>query len=105
MGIIVTLLLNKVMTNKKSILTQIGKNSMAVYLLHAYFITSIKTFLMPNVPILSSSGLIFLVFAFVSTAIIVLLLSRDVVTKYLNKFTDGTYETVVVLTSKIINKR
>lgn len=100
MGIIVTLLLNKVMTNKKSILTQIGKNSMAVYLLHAYFITSIKTFLMPNVPILSSSGLIFLVFAFVSTTIILLLLSRDVVTKYLNKFTDGVFDLII----SIINK-
>lgn len=100
MGIIVTLLLNKVMTNRKSILTQIGKNSMAVYLLHVYFITCIKTFLMPNVPILSTGGLIFLVFAFVSTGIIVLLLSRDVVTKYLNKFTDGVFNLVL----KIINK-
>ena len=100
MGIIMTLLLNKVMTNKKTILTQIGKNSMGIYLLHYYFITSIKTFLMPNVPILSSSGLIFLVFAFVSTAIIVLLLSRDVVTKYLNKFTDGVFDLII----SIINK-
>lgn len=100
MGIIVTLLLNKVMTNRKSILTQIGKNSMAIYLLHFYFIMIIKTFLMPNVPILSTGGLIFLVFAFVSTGIIVLLLSRDVVTKYLNKFTDGVFNLVL----KIINK-
>ena len=100
MGIIVTLLLNKVMTNKKSILTKLGKNSMAIYLLHIYFTITIQKIIIPNTPILSSSGLIFLVFAFVSTTIIVLLLSRDVVTKYLNKFTDEVFDLII----SIINK-
>lgn len=104
MGIIVTLLLNKLMTNKKTFLTKIGRNSMAIYLLHVYFITIIKTFIIPNVPLFSSGGLIFLVFALVSTGIIVLLLSRDVVTKYLNKFTDGTYELIITMTNIIIKR-
>lgn len=103
-GIVVTLLLNKVMTNKKSILTQIGKNSLAVYILHVYFITSIKTFIIPNVPILSSSELIFLIFAFVSTVIIALLLSRELVTKYLNKFTESIFNLIIKVVNKFKNK-
>ena len=102
MGIIITLILNKVMTNRKSILTQIGKNSMAVYLLHIYFTISIKKLIIPNIPLLLNSELIFLIFAFISTGILVLVLSRDFITKYLNKFTDRIYEISMKIISKII---
>lgn len=82
------LIANKLMTNKRTILTKIGINSMAIYLLHLFikkpFLYLIKLFNIndPTIQLICTLAL---------SAVIVLVLSRDFVSKYLNKFTDGIY--------------
>lgn len=89
------IVLNRVMTNRKSILTIFGINSMAVYLLHGY----IRYICEPTLTsIFIDHRFRFIVFLFIFTFAVVYILSRDVVTKYLNKFTDSVYYLIVETT-------
>lgn len=85
LAITTTLVFHKLASNKEYFLTKIGRNSMAVYLLHPYFVSSIKKFLSP---VLKKNIELYLIFSFVMTIIIVFILSRDIVTVYLNKMFD-----------------
>jgi len=84
--IIAVLLLNKLMTNKKTFLTKIGANSMAIYVLHLWsFLFTyrmIKPMLIANN---LNTPLIYLVYAISITIILVYVLSRDIISEYLNK--------------------
>lgn len=84
----IVLLANRLITNRKTIITKIGINSMAVYLLHLFikkpFLYIIKLF---NI----NDPWIQLICTLALTAVVVLILSRDFVTKYLNMLTDGCY--------------
>lgn len=99
-GIIITLLLNNIMTNRKTFLTKLGINSMAIYLLHIYFMKVIREYLITHNTIITTNPIIYLIFVIISTAIIVLILSRDVVSKYLNKFTDGVFDLIIGIINK-----
>ena len=85
LGILATLVLHKLASNKDYFLTKIGRNSMAVYLLHPYFATSLQKLLSP---ILKQNETLYFAFAIISTAIIVFILSRDIVTTLLNRIID-----------------
>lgn len=90
LGIIITLLFNKVMTNNETFLTMIGKNSMAIYLLHVYFVALINKFIKSN-PIFQEKPIIFIIFSIVTTMVIVFILSRNIISKYLKKLIDFIY--------------
>ncbi len=84
----VVLVFDKYMPNKNCYLSKDGRNSLAIYLLHLYPYLCLKE-VMPhsfahNLPL-------YLVITFGLAVIVTFILSRDVVTKYLNKFTDGIY--------------
>ena len=82
-GIIAVLFLNRVMPNHKGFLTKVGKNSMAVYILHLYFY-DLSRKLYINIP----SKKVILIVAILLTIILTFILSRDVVTNVYNKFID-----------------
>ncbi len=85
LGIAFTLVLTSFVSNNESFITKIGRNSMAVYVLHVYFIKLIQQ----NYDLLGiSTGLAHLIFAFAVSAAIVLLLSRDIFTVCINKMCD-----------------
>lgn len=88
LGIAITLILHKLTSNKKYFLTKIGKNSMAVYLLHPYFVTSIQNFASP---ILKQNEGLYFIFVLITTMITVFVLSRDIITDSLNKIFDFIY--------------
>lgn len=79
-----TLVLYKFMTNKNTIFTKAGKNSFTVYILHLYL------FLLPLglllLGISFSNILVLILYCLIWAAIIVLILSRDIVSKALNMF-------------------
>ncbi|WP_461461921.1 acyltransferase family protein [Methanobrevibacter sp.] len=87
----IVLVFDKFMTNKNCLLTQFGKNSLAVYLLQYYFMICLKE-IIPNS--LKSNMPLCLILTFGLSFIITYLLSRDVVTKYINKLTDGVYNII-----------
>lgn len=64
-------------------------NSLAVYLLQAYVIKGSKVIVRP---LLMGHEKLTVVFVFVISFIIVWILSRDIVTKALNKFFNLTYK-------------
>lgn len=81
------IILNRVMTNRECFLTKLGRNSMAIYVLHPFIYYTFK----PVWPTMISSPAISIVLSLILTAITVFILSRDIVTVYLNKFTDGVF--------------
>lgn len=92
LGILFALNFNSIMTNKECFLTKIGKNSMAVYLLHPYFVKYlIKPFILQHF----NHGIVFTLVVFVSLAIVVYVLSRDFVTDILNRFIDAIFRIFV----------
>lgn len=86
------LILDKLMTNRECILTKFGVNSMAVYLLHIYVMIYCKT-VVPD--LFANNMLIYAIFLIALSIGVTFILSRDIVTKYLNKFTDGVYDLIV----------
>lgn len=83
-GLAFTILLTELMTNKNTFLSKVGRNCMAVYILHLPVHYLIKYIY--NYPIFDNELTIFVV-AIALTTILVYVLSRDVVTKYFNIFT------------------
>jgi len=90
LGIIFALLFNKIMTNKKCFLTTFGRNSMAIYVLHHYFTVEIKKIYV-STPFIINNTIISIIIVYGSAFVLAYILSRDFVTKYLNKFIDGIY--------------
>lgn len=91
LGGVNVLILNKLMTNSENILTKFGRNSMSVYVLHVYFVVLLR-------PIMKSfyahHAKLFLIAMIVISLAIVYLLSRDFVSKGVNKLTDSVYNIV-----------
>lgn len=88
LGIANTLLLNRLMTNRNNFLTKIGKNSMGVYVLHVYFIAILKITMRPY---FSHHEKLFLITAILISMILTFVLSRDFITKGINKLTDTVF--------------
>lgn len=92
LGILFALTLNNVMTNRKCFLTKLGKNSMAVYILHPYIVKYIlKPFILENF----NQGILFSVIVISLTLIITFVLSRDFVSTCLNKLFDAIFKIFV----------
>lgn len=87
----IVLIFDKFMTNRQSLLTQFGRNSMAIYLLHCYIRVLFKKYIPHSI---AMNKPLWIILILVLTFIITYILSRDVVTKYLNKFTDGIYNLI-----------
>lgn len=86
------LIFDKLMTNRNCLLTKFGINSMAVYILHCY----VRLYLDATLPkSFISNPILGLVFTFGLAFIVTYVFSRDAVSKYLNKFTDGIYDLIV----------
>lgn len=82
--IIFVLMLNRAMTNRYTFLTKMGINSMAVYLLHLFVLI-----LKQNSPRLYiANDVITMIINVILIFALTFVLSRDPVTKYLNRFTD-----------------
>ena len=86
--LVFVLLVNRLMTNEKTILTKIGINSMAIYLLHLPF-KRIFLFIMKRISI--TNPLFSLIIALITSALLVYILSRDPISKYLNKIFELAY--------------
>ncbi len=96
-SIIIVILLTYLMPNKKTFLTKIGVNSLAIYILHFYFTRSLKNFFLDSSLgqfLFTNSYLAFL-YVIIVTAFIVFILSRDIVTIYMKKFIDFFVNLVV----------
>ncbi len=93
-GIVLTLLLNKLMGNKQTILTKIGKNSMVIYISHIILYFPL-TIMVPKIiqayPILNNA-MGYLLIAIIVTIIIVFIFSNDSISKHYNKMIDWIYE-------------
>ena len=86
LGIMITLILNRFMTNNECFLTKWGRNSMAIYILHIFFIVLLKKF---TKFFLYGQGEIFaLLFTFILSILIVTILSMDWISEYFNKIMD-----------------
>lgn len=88
---ITVLILNKYMTNKKCVLTTIGVNSMAVYVLHYYCAVALRK----PFNVFLNHELIFVPVLLIFACILTFVLSRNIVTKYFNNFTDFFYNLIV----------
>ncbi|WP_405267848.1 acyltransferase family protein [Methanobrevibacter sp.] len=88
LGIISTLILNQLMTNKDIFLTKFGKNSMSVYIFHLFTLKILLDILKPYYAIHPAMALISV---FAISLIIVFVLSRDFVTTFLNIVVDEIF--------------
>ena len=88
---IVVLLFNRFMTNRECILTLWGVNSLTVYILHYYVFLSLESVLNG----FSNSKMIFIPFVLILAFCVTFILSRNIFTVYLNKFTDFFYNLIV----------
>lgn len=79
------LLLNRAMTNKESILTKFGRNSMAIYMLHMFILIY---FMDMNVKLYVANDIITLIANLAFVFVVTLILSADIITKFLNRITD-----------------
>lgn len=102
-GILSTLILNKIMTSKESLLTKFGRNSLAVYLLHILisnlqFLSSGKNGIISS----SSENLVFwIMFSIAASFVITLVLSRDPVTRVMNQVFDSATDIITAVIVEI----
>lgn len=83
--------LNEAITNRNYFITKFGRNSMAVYLLHIFIVIlwmRMPDFFMINKPITLACNLLF-IFA------VTFVLSRDIINRYLNRFTDSIADLIL----------
>lgn len=92
LGIVNVLCLNRLMTNNKTILTKFGKNSLAVYIFHVYIVKVIRPFIKPY---FIHHEKLFIIFILTVSFVIVYVLSRDWVSKFLNKLIEFVYDRIV----------
>lgn len=92
LGILFALNFNSIMTNKKCFLTKIGKNSMAIYLLHPYFA---KYIIKPFINNTFHNGIVLAAVVIFFVALLVFVLSRDFVSNALNKLFDVIFNILV----------
>ena len=85
--------LTRFMTNRKIVLTQIGINSLTVYLLHPYAIKICKVLAKPY---LKHHEKLTIAFIFIGAIVITYLLSRNIFTKALNKLLDLIYKILCI---------
>ncbi|MBR4448483.1 acyltransferase family protein [Methanobrevibacter sp.] len=85
--------LTRFMTNREIILTQMGLNSLTVYLLHPYAIKIAKALAEPY---LKNHIKITIAFIFIGAFAITYLLSRNIFTKALNKLLDLVYKVLCI---------
>lgn len=83
LGIAITLIINRFMTDKECFLTKWGRNSMAIYILHIFFIVLVKKF--TESFFYSQSEIVALLITFILSFLIVIFLSQDWISKCFNR--------------------
>ncbi|MBZ9570432.1 acyltransferase family protein [Methanobrevibacter sp. TMH8] len=93
-GIIITFLITLLMTDKKSFLTKIGRNSLAIYLLHFYLIVFSNMFITKtHIGHLISHNVVFSgIYLVVATMIIVIILSPNIFNDSIRKLNDYVWD-------------
>lgn len=97
----IVLLANKLITNKETVLTKIGKNSMAIYIFHIFFIRFWEDNVLSNI----SNPHIAFISTVIFTLILVAIFSQDIVSKYYNKAMDGIYDLFFYPIDKLSNQQ
>ena len=87
LGIVITLILNRFMTNKECFLTKWGRNSMAIYMFHIFFIVILKKFTLAF--FYQQGEIVGLAFTFAVSILIVWALSQDIVSELFNRLLDA----------------
>ncbi len=87
------LLLVIIMTNNKTVITKIGYNSMAIYVLHIFFLKIIEKYMIFYLQSINEFKI--LIFAIIISLVLSYILSRDFITYYLNKLTDRIYNFIM----------
>lgn len=85
----IVLLANSIVTNRKTILTKIGMNSMAIYILHLFVKKPFRLYIINFFNI--NDPAVELICTLILTAVVVFVFSRDFVSIGMNKFTDAFY--------------
>ncbi|PAV06309.1 acyltransferase family protein [Methanobacterium bryantii] len=88
-GILCCILLFNIMTSKKTFLTKMGRNSLAIYILHLYFVSylpDIFNYLGYN--FLFKSYTFCVVYVGLGATIVLFILSQDIVSRDMNALTD-----------------
>ncbi|KZX16123.1 acyltransferase family protein [Methanobrevibacter cuticularis] len=101
-GIIITLLLTLFMTDKKSFLTKIGRNSLAIYILHFYLIAFSNFFINKTSVghLISNNFFLAGTYIILSTTIILIILSPDIFNDSIRKLTSYVWNIFFKTTSK-----
>lgn len=86
LGITITLILNRFMTNKECFLTKWGRNSMAIYMFHIFLIVLLKKFTLDF--FYQHGEMLGLAFTFAVSILIVWVLSQDIVCEFFNSLVD-----------------
>lgn len=77
-SMIIIILLNNIMTHKKTFLTKIGKNSMSVYILQFYFVFTIPDIMnYLGLNYIFNSTILCIFYVIISTILVCFILSRD----------------------------
>ena len=84
-GIICCILLFNIMTSKETFLTKIGRNSLAIYVLHLYFVTYLPVVMgYLGFDYVFESYILSILYVALGTTIVLYILSRDIVTNGVN---------------------
>ncbi len=88
-GILCCILLFNIMTSKKTFLTKMGRNSLAIYILHLYFVTYLPELMRYlGFNFVFKSYLFSLIYVILGSTIVLFVLSRDVVSNGVKALTD-----------------
>lgn len=97
-SIIIILLLNYLMPNKKTILTKLGVNSLIIYVLHFYFVRTLNLFFIDSSfgSLLSSNPILSGLYVIIASASILYILSRDIVANFINRILDSVSNLIII---------
>ena len=87
LGIAITLILNRFMTNRECFLTKWGRNSMAIYIFHIFFVLILKK--TTESFLYQQNEIIAVLFTLIVSLIIVWILSSDWISEYFNRITEA----------------
>ena len=95
-GILCCIFLFNVMTSKKTFLTKMGRNSLAIYVLHLYFVTYLPYVLnYLGFKFVFESYLFSSIYVILGATIVLFILSRDIVSDGVNNLTDAAVKILI----------
>jgi fucose 4-O-acetylase-like acetyltransferase len=96
LGIACCVLLFNIMTSKQTFLTKMGRNSLAIYILHLYFVTYLPELIRYlGFSFVFKSYIFSILYVALGTIFVLYILSRDVVTHGVNTLTEIIVKTLI----------